>query len=76
MTDTLSRQVAANIKAEYTRRRLSQGELAARLGISESALSRKLQPGRLLVDDLDKISQALSVPLVDLLVSPIDRTQT
>lgn len=65
MTDTLNSRVAANIRAELARRQLSQVELAARLGISESALSRRMK--KLTLWDLENIAATLGVDPAKLL---------
>lgn len=59
MTDTLNGRAAANIRAELARRELTQVELASRLGLSESALSRRLK--KLTLWDLDNIALVLQV---------------
>jgi len=42
MTQTLSGAVAANIRAELARQRVSQAQVAERLGLSQAAVSRRL----------------------------------
>lgn len=42
MTQTFTAQVAANVRAELARRGLSQVDIAATLGVSQAAVSRRL----------------------------------
>lgn len=60
--------VAANIRAEAARRRLSQVALAERLGVSVERLSRRLT-GRVAidVDELADVADALGLQPADLL---------
>lgn len=61
---TYSDSVAAEVRAEMGRQRLSQRQLAARLGWDPRMLSRRLN-GEVAfsTSDLDAISDALSIPL-------------
>ncbi len=65
---TLGDHVAAAVRAERARRRLSQAALAERLGWSASTLA-DLEGGRRQVrlDDLPLLCDALDVPLLRLL---------
>lgn len=60
--------VAANVRAERARLRLTQRQLAERLGWSVGTLA-DLEAGRRrpAVDDLPRLCEALDVTLVDLL---------
>ena len=60
-------KVAANIRAEISRRLLTQKELAERLEVATSTLNRWLtQSDTLTVQNLIAISRALGVPPVSL----------
>ena len=60
--------VAAEIRAWAARRGIKQVELAARLGESESWVSRRLKGGRMIeVNDLARIASVLGVSVQDLL---------
>lgn len=56
--------IAAEIRAEIARQRLTQTELAARMGISQAAFSRNLN-GRvpLTVDFVQEVAGVLGVPI-------------
>ena len=59
--------VSAEIRAEMARQRLSQKELARRLGWSRAALSRRLTGGTSWsIDEADKIAELLGVRLREL----------
>jgi transcriptional regulator with XRE-family HTH domain len=65
---TLGDHAAAAVRAERARRRISQAELARRIGWSPSTLA-DLEGGRRQVrlDDLPLLCEALDVPLMKLL---------
>lgn len=67
-TDRPREYVAANVRAEAARRRLTQTALAGKLGISQEALSRRLT-GRvpISVDELVDYASALGVSPSELL---------
>ena len=68
MNTIRSSQVAANIRAEIARRRLSQRLVAEHLGISQPAFSARMSGKTALdVDDLLAIADLLGVPAADLL---------
>lgn len=70
MTKTTTRATGANVKAEMARRGVTQTELAARLNITQSALSKRLRGAvSINVDELAAIGHALDVPVFDLLAS-------
>lgn len=60
--------VAANVRAEVARRRARQTDLAALLGISQQAMSRRLT-GEVAfdVDELQALASHLEVPASELL---------
>ena len=56
--------VGANVKAEIGRRSVTQGQLAAHLGMTQSSLSKRIL-GRIAfdVDELASVASFLDVPL-------------
>jgi transcriptional regulator with XRE-family HTH domain len=70
MTDALAvrEAVAGAVRAELARRRLTQTDLAAALGLSQQAASRRLA-GKVPfdIDELSRVADLLRVRLVDLL---------
>jgi transcriptional regulator with XRE-family HTH domain len=68
MGEDFTAQVAAEIRAEMGRQRMSQEALAARIGISQQSLSRRLlgtYPFNTI--ELAKAAEALNVPVGRLL---------
>ena len=65
---TPSLRVADSIRAEMARRRISQKELAERVGMTQPAVSRRLS-GEVVfaVDELPTFAEALGVPVSTLL---------
>jgi transcriptional regulator with XRE-family HTH domain len=65
---SLSNEVARRLREERERQRLSQQELANRLGVASNTISRwetaTNQPG---LDDLDRIATQLGIPVGDLI---------
>jgi transcriptional regulator with XRE-family HTH domain len=62
MTQSLNDTVAAEVRAELGRQRVSGAELAKRLGVSGVWVSRRLNAHQpLTTDDLEAISRALDV---------------
>lgn len=67
-TQTTTRQVAANLRAEMARQGMTQASLAAAVGLSQQAVSRRLTGrGYLTVDDIERFAAALNVS-TDLLI--------
>lgn len=68
MDATPAQRVGASVRAEMARRRKSQADLAALLGTSQAAVSRRLSGAVAFdVDELTVIAEHLGVPLVALL---------
>jgi transcriptional regulator with XRE-family HTH domain len=69
--DTVTRRIGEVIRSHRLNHNLSLGELAARAGLSKSALARiEAQGGNPSVDTLFRLSRALGLPLGDLLGEP------
>lgn len=68
MTNTASRTVADNVRAEMARRKMSQRALAAALGKPQPFVYRRLS-GRVAfdVDELAQVAQLLDIDARDLL---------
>lgn len=73
MTTGLSDTVAANVRAEMARRKISQRALADKIGISHASIYRRLR-GELAfdVDELGAIADALGIDVRALLPEPAD----
>jgi len=71
MPTTTTQRVAAEIRAGLARRGLTQGDLAAALGLSQAAVSRRLT-GEVPIDveELTAVADWLGVPLSALLAEP------
>jgi transcriptional regulator with XRE-family HTH domain len=70
--DGATELVAAEIRAEMARQRVSHADVAAKLGVSRPWLSRRLSGDTSMsVDDVAKIAEALGVPLAQF-TAPID----
>ncbi len=68
MSDALAQAVAAEIRAEKGRQRVSGRELARRMEEPVTTVNRWLAGGsKVGLDELDKIAAALEVDLVDLI---------
>jgi len=70
MTQTLSGEVAANIRAELARQKVSQTQVAERLGLSQAAVSRRLSgalPFEL--DEIAAVADLLNVRARDLILA-------
>ena len=68
MPQTLSGHVAANIRAELARQRRPQSELVTLLGLSPSAVSRRLSGQQSFeLDEVEAIAGLFGVPVADLL---------
>lgn len=71
MALTPTAQTGRNVRAEMARAGVSQIDLAERVGLSQSGLSKRLRgvvPFD--VNELDSIATALGVPVVSLLPQP------
>jgi transcriptional regulator with XRE-family HTH domain len=68
MSSTTAETVAANVRAEMARRRVTQADLAELLNVSQQAISRRVS-GRTAfgLDDLAKLADHFGVPLVALI---------
>lgn len=73
MTTGLSDIVAANVRAEMARRKISQRALAEKAGISQPQIYRRLR-GELAfdVDELGAIANALGIDVRALLPEPAE----
>ncbi|WP_052534912.1 helix-turn-helix domain-containing protein [Mycobacteroides abscessus] len=69
-TETTADRVAANIRAEMGRQRVSVVELARRTGLSRPTVHRQVNDTGLTFDTLDRIARALDVDPAALLVVP------
>jgi transcriptional regulator with XRE-family HTH domain len=68
MSDALAQAVAAEIRAEKGRQRVSGRELARRIELPTTTVSRWLRGDTALgLDELDKIAAALEVDMVDII---------
>jgi transcriptional regulator with XRE-family HTH domain len=73
---TANALVTQVVEAERARRGLTRSQLAALLGVNPMYVSRKLNgTQRWSMDDLDRISQRLGVPLPVLLMAPVTTHQ-
>jgi transcriptional regulator with XRE-family HTH domain len=73
MASPLSLRVSAEIRAELGRQQKHQGHLAAALGIDRAQISKRLKGDHLsfTTAELDKIAEALGVPVDRLLGAPV-----
>lgn len=72
---SLNELVAGEVRAALGRRRWRQSHLAARLGVNEMWVSRRLRGAQPIdLDDLQRIAEALEVSVTDLI--PSQRTQS
>lgn len=63
--------IAGEVRAAMARRRVTQAQLARRIGVSRTSLSERLNGAKAFnTDQLMQISQALGVPFLDLLPQP------
>lgn len=68
MTQTLSTQVAAAVRAEAARKRIGQEAIASALGLSQASVSRRLRgvaPFEL--DEIPVVARVLGVAVTDLI---------
>lgn len=70
-TASLAEPVITEVKVWMARRRLNQSELAARIGVDQTWVSKRLN-GRvhLSVDDMGMLAQGLDVPAAEFLRLP------
>lgn len=62
--DTFSESVAAEVRAEMARQRLTQRQVAAQLGWDTRMLSRRLNSGvPFSTRDIEQLADALRIPL-------------
>jgi predicted transcriptional regulator len=67
MTQTLSAAVAANVRAECARQRVTQAELATLLNLSQAAVSRRLSGAVAFeLDELHAVAERLSLQVEQL----------
>jgi len=71
MTQNLAEYVAAEVRAEMARQRVSQRQLAAQLGLSQVQIQRRLA-GRIEFrpSELDGAAELLGVPVTRFLPAP------
>lgn len=68
MASNLSEKISSEVRAELARQRLSQAEVATAMGRSQAYLSRRLSGETPFdVDDLDRLTEILGVPVTALL---------
>lgn len=68
MEQSATQRVAANLRAEIARQRISQTTLAEHLGLSQGGVSRRLLGQVPIdVDELDQFAEVLGVSARDLL---------
>lgn len=73
MTNSPTRRVASNIRAEIARSGTSIQELADAAGLTRTTLSRRLNPNgrtQLTIDEIESIAAHLHVPVSALLAVP------
>lgn len=72
----LSARVADTLRAEMARSRVSQQELASRLGLTQQKISRRMS-GRVAfsLDELEQIASALGLSVQDLVSGAGTRSQ-
>ena len=63
MPTQLTNHIAAEIRAEMARQRVTQTEMGAWLGISQSVLSRNLNGRSLSIDFVVECARVLDVPI-------------
>lgn len=71
MTKTLAESVPEQVRATLAIKRIRAAELARRLSVSQAWLSRRLSGETAIsTEDLDRIAQALNVPVETFLPMP------
>jgi len=74
---TFNQTVAAEVRAEMARQRMSARELSRRSGLAQATLARKIRgDAELGLDDIDVIAEALGVDVVDLIPRRLPATGT
>jgi transcriptional regulator with XRE-family HTH domain len=67
-TTTTHDRVAANVRAELVRKRISAAELARRMGVSPHLMSRRLRGDvAFSAPEIDSAAEALGIPVDELL---------
>ena len=70
--ESLSTQVAANVRAEMARQRKRQADLGEVLGLTQGAVSKRMSGTVALdVDEVGKIAAFLGVPVSSLLADSV-----
>lgn len=73
MTSSLTQIVASGIRAEMARQGKTQQQLASLAGMAQQTLSRRIKvedPIPFDTDEIDRVAQALGIPVQQLLVTP------
>jgi transcriptional regulator with XRE-family HTH domain len=66
MAETLRARAAAEVRAEIARQQITQDGLAARLGVSQTWVSRRINGNTAFsTEDLDLVARALGVPVAN-----------
>ncbi|GIF08723.1 hypothetical protein Asi03nite_62610 [Actinoplanes siamensis] len=73
MRGGLTQRVSTELRAEMGRQRISQRELARRLGVNQAVISRRLagEQFSFTTAELDRIAEILGVPVDRFLTSPV-----
>lgn len=72
---THAQAVAANVRAEMARRQVTQATLAAALGVTQQAVSRRLRGDvDFTVSELQAVADVLEVPVADLIPASVLRS--
>jgi transcriptional regulator with XRE-family HTH domain len=71
-TNTYATRVAASVRAELARKKITQGQLADALGMTQPAISRRVS-GQLPfdVDEIQRIAEFLSVPVTQFMTEDV-----
>ena len=68
--------VSANVRAEFARYRVSPSQMAERIGISESGITKKLAgTNPFTVAELLALAEVMNVPLARFVAPPTDLNQ-
>jgi len=69
-TTELSRAAAGNLRAHLARVELTERDAAARIGVDPHWLHRRLHGrGNISLDDVERIAEALNIPISDILAT-------